>query len=158
MKKIIISAILLLMCSFAAFSQNAKDEEIISLVKKMIESQSNFDSTTLDKIYASDYIEISPVGEVDERAKAIGFYKVENSDEAKKMSPKSELDEFNVRNYGKFTIIIAKLTFSAKDETQKMPAFSMRTVFVCRKEKGGWKISSAQFTGIRPPRPQPAKQ
>jgi ketosteroid isomerase-like protein len=158
MKQIIISGIFLLLISLPAFSQNVKNEEVTSLVKKMIEAQSNFDSTTLDKLYASDYIEISPIGEVDERAKAIGFYKVENSEEAKKMSPKSGLDEFNVRNYGKFTIVIAKLTFSPKDETQKMPTFSMRIVFVCRKEKGNWKISSAQFTGIRPPRPQPAKQ
>ena len=157
-KQIIISGIFLLMFSFAAFAQTTKNEEVTSLVKKMIEAQSNFDSATLDKIYATDYIEISPIGEVDERAKAIGFYKIESSDEAKKMSPKSELGEFIVRNYGKFTIVIAKLTFSPKDETQKMPAISMRTVFVCRKEKGKWKISSAQFTGIRSPRPQPAKQ
>jgi uncharacterized protein (TIGR02246 family) len=158
MKHLIIYAIFLVLFSFSAFSQTNKNEEVISLVKKMIEAQSTFDSTTLDKIFAYDYIEISPIGEVDERAKAIGFYKVENADEAKKMSPKSQLDEFNVRNYRKFAIVIAKLTFAPKDETQKMPTISMRTVFVCRKEKGNWKISSAQFTGIRPPRPQPAKQ
>jgi ketosteroid isomerase-like protein len=148
----------LLVCSSAAFSQTDKNEDVISLVKRMIEAQSNFDSAALDKIYAPDYIEISPVGEVDERAKAIGFYKTGDSDDAKKMSPKAGLDDFNVRNYGKFAIVITKLTFTPKDEMQKMPTFSLRIVFVCRKEKSGWKISSAQFTGIRPPRPQPAKQ
>jgi Domain of unknown function (DUF4440) len=156
MKRLFITAILMSLVTITAFSQSKKDEEVISIVKKAVEAQVDFDSAILEKLYASDYIEISPVGEVDEREKAIGFYKLANSEEAKKASPNLELDEFNVRNYGKFSIIVARLTFSSKQ--QMIPAVKMRVVFVCRKEKGSWKISSAQYTGIRPPRPpQPTK-
>jgi hypothetical protein len=156
MKRLFITAILLSLVTITAFSQTKKDQEVISIIKKAAEAQVNFDSAMLEKLFASDYIEISPVGEVDEREKAIGFYKVANADEAKKMSPNSELNEFNVRNYGKFAIVVATLTFSPKQ--QMIPVVKMRVVFVCRKEKGSWKISSAQYTGIRPPRPpQPAK-
>ncbi len=127
------------------------------MVRRMIEAQANFESAVLEQVYAPDYIEISPVGEVDERPKAIGFYRVPNADEANNNAPFAELSDFDVRNYGNHAIVIAKLTFRSKDVSQKLPAGSMRVVLLRRKLKDVWKISSAQFTGIRPHRPQPAK-
>jgi ketosteroid isomerase-like protein len=159
MKKIIISAILLLMCSFAAFSQTGKDEEVIAVAKKAAEAQESYDPAMLDKLYASDYIEISPKGEIDEREKAIGFYKVDDIEKAKSRTPKYILDEFKVRRYKDYAIVISRFSIGSKMDSQQKPTAVGLVVYALRKEKKAWKIYSAQFTPFPPPpRPQPAKQ
>ncbi len=155
MKHTIISAILLLLFTFTAFSQSKNDQEIIDIVKKAVEAQENYEPTTLDKIYASDYIEISPKGEIDFREKAIGFYKIDNVEQAKSKTPKYILDEFKVRYYGKFAIIISKFSIGSKTDSTRPPTAVGLVVYGLRKEKGTWKIYSAQFTPFpSPPRPQ----
>jgi uncharacterized protein (TIGR02246 family) len=143
-------------CSVAApqQSQRIKDErELTALVKQMAEAQSKFDPATLDKIYTSDFIEISPVGEVDPRDKVLGFYKPEAKPPAD-MTPTVTSDEFLIRTYNNFAVVIARLTYAVGNAPAARPPFSIRVTLVCRKEKGGWKIASSQYTGIRPPRPQ----
>jgi uncharacterized protein (TIGR02246 family) len=143
-------------CSIAAGqqSQRIKDErELTALVKQMAEAQSKFDPATLDKIYTSDFIEISPVGEVDPRDKVLGFYKPEAKPPAD-MTPTVTSDEFLIRTYNNFAVVIARLTYAVGNAPAARPPFSIRVTLVCRKEKGGWKIASSQYTGIRPPRPQ----
>ncbi len=136
--------------------QNADEKNLIALIEQAVNAQANFDATALDRIYASDYVEISPVGEVDLREKAIGFYKSPPPNES--MKTISAADEFSVRNYGNFAVIIARITFSqAGNEMPARVLASFRATYVCRKEKGKWKISSVQVTGIRPPRTQQTK-
>ena len=129
-----------------------KDEqELTALVKQMTEAQTRFDAATLDKIYTSDFIEISPIGEVDSRDKTIGFYKPEAKPPGE--MPSVTTDEFVIRAYGNFAVVIVRLTYAAAATPAARPPFSMRAMVVCRKEKGVWKIASSQYTGIRPPRP-----
>lgn len=65
-------------------------------------------------------------------------------------------DEFSIRTYDNFAIVIARVTFAqiGGEPSPSRPPFSLRVALVCRKEKGLWKINSAQYTAIRPPRPQ----
>jgi uncharacterized protein (TIGR02246 family) len=147
-------------CCIAA-SQNSKqskdEQELKALVKQMTEAQSKFDAATLEKIYTSDFIEISPVGEVDPRDKTIGFYKPEAKPPGDQMSVSVTTDEVLIRTYGNFAVVIARLTYTpAGNAAATRPPFGIRATLVCRKENGGWKIASSQYTGIRPPRPQPA--
>ena len=135
--------------------QNSDKQALTELVKQMVNAQTNFDTSTLEKIYASDFIEISPVGEVDPREETIGFYKPEANPNRDKVKTTVTIDEFLIRTYGKFAVVIARLTFAqAEKESSARPPFNIRVSLVCRKEKGVWKIGSAQYTGIRPPRPQ----
>lgn len=154
-KRTAILCLLLLAFSGGAFAQNAKNDEVIAVAKKMALAQESYDPATLEQIYASDYIEISPKGEVDERAKAIGFYKVDDAETARSKSPRYILSDFNVRHYGKFAIVIATFSFGSKTDATRPPMVAGRVVYALRKEKGAWKIYSAQFTPV--PRPQPAK-
>jgi ketosteroid isomerase-like protein len=155
MKKALVLLTTVAVLATAAFAQNAKNDEVIAVAKKMALAQESYDPATLDQIYASDYIEISPKGEVDERAKAIGFYKVDDADKARSRSPRYILSDFNVRHYGKFAMVIATFSFGSKTDATKPPMVAGRVVYALRKEKGVWKIYSAQFTPI--PRPQPGK-
>ena len=44
------------------------------MLQALVVAQETFDATQLDQLLAPDYIEISPLGEVDPRAKVLGFY------------------------------------------------------------------------------------
>ena len=121
----------------------------------MTDAQGNYDANALDKVFAADYIEISPVGEFDPREKVLGFYKPELKPPADKMSAALETTDYSIRSDGKFAIVIARLNYSITSDGKQLPPRSMRTMIVCRKEKGAWKIASAQYTGIRPPQTAP---
>jgi len=156
MKHSIITAIFLLLFSLTAFSQSKTEQEVITIAKQAAAAQENYDTAALEKLYASDYIEISPKGEIDERAKAIGFYQVGDVEKAKAKTPKYILDEFKVRHYGKYAMIISRFSFGTKNDTSKPPFPVGLVLYALRKEKGGWKIYSAQFTPFPPPaRPAP---
>jgi hypothetical protein len=156
-----IIAILIVTFSVSAQKQpkQSKDDPVLKLlVQQMTVAQSKFDPATLERIYASDFIEISPVGEVDPREKTIGFYKPETNPERDKIKMSVTSDEFLIRSYDNFAIVIARITFAqVGNEQSARPPFSIRVMLVCRKEKGTWKINSAQYTGIRPPRLKPTK-
>lgn len=144
---------LLLLSSVSAFAQSKETDALKSLVKQMTHAQTNYDSVALDKILTTDYIEISPVGEFDPREKVLGFYKPQSKPPADKMSATTETTDFSIRNYGKFAIVIARLNYTITSDGKTLPPRSIRATIVCRKEKGMWKIASAQYTGIRPPQP-----
>jgi len=52
--------------------------ESLNLVLRHAQAQANFDQKTLEAITHTQYLEVSPAGEVDERAKMLGFYAPEN--------------------------------------------------------------------------------
>jgi hypothetical protein len=115
-----------------AKAQSRDDAALTSLVKQMANAQVTFDQAALDRILTSDYIEISPAGEFDPRAKVLGFYEKKPEGNA---IPALEVSEFSIRNYGKFAIVIAKLTYMPSADTKSSPPRSIRATFVCRKEK-----------------------
>lgn len=155
--KVFIFVLVLILTSSAAFAQTKDDEALKSLVKQMTDAQSAYNTDALDKIFTADYIEISPVGEFDTREKVLGFYKPELKPPAGKMSATTEAAEFSIRNYDKFAIVITRLNYTITSDGKTLPPRSIRAMIVCRKEKGTWKIASAQYTGIRPPQTQPVK-
>lgn len=137
--------------SFASAQSQNKDEPAFrSLIKQMTDAQLAYDAAALDKIFTTDYIEISPVGEFDPREKVLGFYTPEAKAAAGKMSAKLDVTDFSIRQYDKFAIVISKFTYMLENEGKPLPPRSMRVMTVFKKEKDGWKIASAQYTGIRP--------
>jgi len=149
--KLKVLVFLMLLSSVSAFAQTKEDDALKSLVKQMTDAQAAYEPAALDKIFTADYIEISPVGEFDPREKVLGFYKPELKPPADKMTASTEATDFSIRVYEKFAVVIARLNYTITSDGKQMPPRSMRATFVCRKEKGAWKIASAQYTGIRPP-------
>lgn len=138
--------------AFFASTASAQSKDVAALqnlVKQMVEAQAAFDVPALERLTTTDYIEISPAGEFDPREKMLGFYKPELK--PKNLTVKNEADEFSIRNYGKTAVVIARLTYLMTMDGKPMPPRSIRATYVCRKQKGAWKIASAQYTGIRPP-------
>lgn len=157
-------AFLLLHCvpsqaSFPPTSREFKfkvEEEINTLLRGFTEAQKNYDAAKLDEILAPDYVEISPAGEVDPRAKVLGFYAPDKKSARAGELVSYGLDEINTRIYGDTAIVIARLPFTIKTPDGQTATRSLRCTFVCRKTRGKWRIASAQYTGIRTP-PAPAK-
>jgi ketosteroid isomerase-like protein len=150
MKRLIfVIALFIAVAAVAAAQTTSKDDAALTaLVNRLANAQISFDAATLDRILTADYIEISPVGEFDPRAKVLGFYKPELKPPA---MPALEVSDFSIRSYGKFAVVITKLTYKSTVDGKQMPPRSMRATFVCRREKNEWKIASAQYTGMRPP-------
>ena len=147
--KLKVFVFLLLLSSVSVFSQTKEDDALKSLVKQFTEAQASYDAAALDKILTADYIEISPAGEFDPREKVLGFYKPELKPPADKMTPTTETTDFSIRVYDKFAVVIARFNYTIVSEGKPLPPRSIRATIVCRKEKGAWKIASAQYTGIR---------
>ena len=153
MKKLTLSIALVLCAGLSLFAQAKSEAALKTLVNQMADAQQNYDAAALDKLLTSDYIEISPVGEFDPREKVLGFYKPELKPPAEKMTASVTIDEFSIRQYDDFAVVIGRLNYRIRSEGKELPPRSMRATFVCRREKGAWKIASAQYTGIRPPAP-----
>lgn len=144
-------------CSVSSFAQTASQERLKSLLKKMADAQTAYDAPALDRILASDFIEISPVGEFDLRDKVLSFYTPKEKAASGNMSASIEISEYSIRTYDNFAVVISRFTYSVIADGKPVPPRSMRVTTVFRIEKGEWKIASAQYTGIRPapvPKPQ----
>lgn len=154
--KILFFLIAILVATTQSYSQShTKDETAFkSLIKQMTDAQMAYNAAALDKILTSDYIEVSPAGEFDPRAKVLGFYTPKAKADAGSISTSLEVTDYSIRLYDKFAIAIVRLNYTIVNEGQPLPPRSMRAMVIFRKERGSWKIASAQYTGIRSPQSQ----
>lgn len=155
MTRYLFSVLALVLFSASAFGQTvSKDEAALQLlVKQLTTAQTAYDPASLEKIFTADYIEISPLGEFDPRDKVLGFYAQEEKAKMGNMSAVVEPTEYSIRIYKDFAIVIARLNYTMTSDGKALPPRSIRATFVCRKAGNGWKIASAQYTGIRPSAP-----
>ncbi|MEP7214354.1 MAG: nuclear transport factor 2 family protein [Acidobacteriota bacterium] len=154
LKRSVFIAVFIVAVCCQAFAQKSDDAAFRSIVKQMLDAQTDFDAAALDKIYTADFIEISPAGEFDPREKVLGFYKPELKPDPAKVNVSVDASDFSIRNYEKTAIVITKLTFNVTADGQQVPPRNMRAMAVFRKENGAWKIASVQYTGIRPAPPK----
>lgn len=138
---------LALMLTVAHADQTPRPGAFIEvLLKTFVEAQRTFDVAQLDDLLAPDYVEVSPAGEVDPRAKVLGFYA---PDKKVADAPPATLDEIATRVTGDTAITIARLTYQMKGPDGASMERSMRCVFVTRIIGTRWKLVSAQYTPIR---------
>lgn len=153
--KLSILFLLAIFCSITSSAQTSDEQQLKALLKQMTDAQVAYDAAALDRIFASDFIEISPVGEFDPREKVLSFYTPKAKADAGNMSATLDISEWSVRTYDKFAVVISKFTYLVTADGKPLPPRSMRVTTIFRKEKGDWKIASAQYTGIRPAAPKP---
>ncbi len=151
-KMFLLSVFALFICT-TSFSAQTEANAAKALIDRMTTAQAAYDPKTLDAIFTSDFIEISPAGEFDPRAKVLDFYKPENAAKAVSISVTVDEDIRSARFYGDTSVVIAELTFNMSRNGTAMPARKMMLTAVLRKEKKEWKIASAQYTAVRPPAP-----
>ena len=137
-------SILLPFSSFAALKDSSSEFHL--LVNKFVSAQRDFDNVALSELLHSDYVEVSPAGEVDHRKEVLGFYDKSHKTKGQK-SPMIEISELEMKTDGEYAFVIVKETFTIPDSEQR---FSMRASFTFKKTHNNWLFYNAQYTGIRP--------
>jgi ketosteroid isomerase-like protein len=130
----------------AALADDAAD--VLNLVRQHVAAQTRFDVPALAALTADNYVEVSPLGEVDTREKMLAFY----APEKKTATPVITVEEPLVRVSGGTAVLIGKLAISVNAGGQQRQ-MAMRASYVAIKEGANWKLMSAQYTGIAPKRP-----
>jgi ketosteroid isomerase-like protein len=121
-----------------AMAADTKVSNSSQLVDAFIAAQRGFDQAALGRLTAPEYVEISPLGEVDPRDRMLGFY----APDKKQAAPEITVSERTVRVLGDTALVTARLAFGPG---------AMRAVYVARRDKNGWRLVSTQFTPIRTP-------
>ena len=109
------------------------------LADAFLAAQARLDTGALADLTAPDYVEISPIGEVDPRARMLSFY----TPDKKRPVPPTTVAERTIRVLGDTGIVTQRLSFG--------PA-AVRAVYIARRTTGSWKLVSLQFTPIRTPK------
>ena len=122
--------------------------DVLNLVRQHVAAQTGFDVPKLAALTADNYVEVSPLGEVDTRDKMLAFY----APEKKTATPVITVEEPLVRVSGGTAVLIGKLAISvnAGGLSRQM---AMRSSYVAVREGTVWKLMSAQYTAIAPKRP-----
>jgi ketosteroid isomerase-like protein len=115
-------------------------------VEEFTRAQRAFDPAKLASLTTADYLEISPLGEVDPREKMLGFYAPEN----KGAAPELAMSEVSVRQFGDSAVLVARMAYKVQPPGQPVRTVELRAGFVLHRAAGAWKIASSQYTGIRP--------
>ncbi|MEQ1765717.1 MAG: nuclear transport factor 2 family protein [Pyrinomonadaceae bacterium] len=147
---------LLLTSTFVAHAQSKDETAIRIAIDTMTTAQSAYDAAALDRLFTSDFIEISPIGEFDPRAKVLSFYTPTEKEKSGGFDIAVAEEFRSTRVYGDTAVAIVELTFAMSKDGKTMPARKMMATVVLRKERGSWKIASSQYTGIRQTPAQPA--
>jgi ketosteroid isomerase-like protein len=151
LKTTLFAALAMTAAAASLFAQDKNKAAVEQLVRDQIAAQTAYDRPKLDAITTKDYIEVSPAGEFDERAKMLDFYKPELK--PMDLNVTTDLSEFSTRVYGDFAVSIVRVTYTMSARGRPQPPRSMRATFVCRREGKTWRVASAHFTGIRPAGP-----
>ena len=131
----------------AQAASSSAERAVVAVVQQLADAQRTFDQAALDRLLTADYVEVSPVGDVDERAKVIGFY----SADAKAKSPEVSsivIDQPTVRIDGTHAIVIVRQTTNVGPAGASR-AVVMRVTAHLRRSGNEWRIASTHYTGIR---------
>ncbi|MEH3160049.1 MAG: nuclear transport factor 2 family protein [Sphingomonas taxi] len=114
------------------------------LVDRFNAARADFADTALAATLAPDFEEISPVGDVDDRAKVIGFYRPAD----RKPAPVLQGSERSIALHGTWALVTERLSFAMPRPDGTTLTRSLRVRYVAVKAPGGWQLASAQYTGI----------
>lgn len=122
--------------------------EVERLVERFNAARAGFDSAALAATLAPDYEEISPIGDVDDRAKVLGFYRPQD----RKPAPAMQSSEREVVLHGTAAIETERLSFTVQRPDGTSVTRAIRVRYVAWRMADGWKLVSAQYTPIPPAR------
>lgn len=122
----------------------AKEEVAVNaLIDAFLAAEAAYDAAALDRLTAPDYVEISPKGEVDERARFLGFY----APDKKVAAPPLTVSERRVRIHGDHALAIVTLGYAIPGRPAPI---QLRATYAARRTGATWRMTGAQFTPVRP--------
>ncbi len=115
--------------------------------QRYFRAEAQFDLGALKAVLDPQFVEISPLGEVDEHDKVLSFY----APEQKVAAPPMQFEPYAVRRHGDFAVLSTRATMTVKEQSR-----SMTVGLTARRDADGWKLLSAQYTVLRPKAAPPA--
>ena len=154
-RRLFLAAVLLCAsaCSIAhspAISTADDRAAIEAVLRQLTEAQKNYDAAAMDRLLAPDYVEISPVGELDERAKVLGFYTPDKKAAGGELTSYA-LEQLTTRIYGNTAVTVAYLPFTMTMPDGQAMSRAFRCTFVLVRNGATWQVASSQFTAVRAP-------
>lgn len=124
--------------------------EIQSTIDSYLKAVREFDHQSLDRLFHKEYVEVSPLGEVDDRAKTISFYQIPV--EQRGPLPKAiTAKELSVRLPSDDVAICIFREDVEMDRGGQTMTISFRVTSVLKREEGRWVFVSNHANGIRKP-------
>jgi len=138
--------------SMAPAQASPAADAVSAEVRRYFDAVKRNDAAALDGLLAQDYVEVSPLGQLDKRAQVIGFYRVAAKAQTGQSSELAEVavDELSVRVYGDVAVAVAGESFKMSVAGTPV-ARPMRSTLVWHKAGGAWRLVSAHHTTVRPP-------
>lgn len=109
-------------------------------VQHYVHAESKFDLDALKAVLDPQFIEISPLGQVDDHAAVLSFY----APEKKVVGPPVQLAQTVVHDHGDTAVVSAQLSYEMQGH-----AMTLTLGAVTRKTPQGWLLLSAQYTPVR---------
>ena len=126
------------------------DAPVLALVRAFSDARDHFDAKALDALLTPDYVEVSPLGEVDRRPAVLGFYAADKATPV----PAMTYDIGDVRRYGDTAIVIGSVAYDVQGGPDGATVTrTVRVTYVERRIGERWLMASTQHTGVRPARP-----
>ncbi len=116
------------------------------LVERFNTARTDFDAAALADTLDPEYQEISPVGDVDDRVKVLGFYRPED----RRPAPPMQGSERQIVVRGATGIETERRTITMTRPDGTTVTRSIRVRYVAMRAPNGWKLVSAQYTPIPP--------
>jgi ketosteroid isomerase-like protein len=134
-------------------AQAKPDADVVAAeTRRYFDAVRRNDAATLESLFAADYLEVSPLGQVDKRAQVIGFYKTAaraQSGQASELAAVA-LDDLSVRVFGDVVVVVVRESFTLQDAGTPVVR-PIRSTLVWRRMGGTWWLVSSHHTAIRPP-------
>lgn len=118
-------------------------QELKALARDYVGAQFGFDQAALARMTAPQFVEVSPKGEVDERAAVIGFYAADK----KRAAPPHQVLDQQVRVTGATAVVTQTIEMGVSPRLLRMTQ-ALSLAFV----DGRWVLTSSQTTPVPPPK------
>jgi hypothetical protein len=138
--------------AFVAAAPQGKDERsILAATTALEQARTTWNPQAMAIVMAADYVEISPIGDVDEREEVLGFYSAEAKVSAGNPTNTLTISEERVRLYGNQAVVILKEAITVSGDKPRLVVF--RVSVHLRKIGKKWMVDTLQYTGERKPAP-----
>ena len=129
-------------------NQIPTEDPALTTIRSYIQATLDFKPEVLETILHTDYIEISPLGDVDNRKKTISYYQPELKLNTPVPDSFSISEEIIRHPEPKTSVVIYQITYKIVKGDQSVN-FAVRATTVVKQNAQGWQIYSNHFTAIK---------
>ena len=143
------TCVMMLAVSMIAAPTTAKtigksDAPVLAIIDAFADARAKYDAARLGRLLTSDYVEVSPRGELDRRPAVLSFYAAEKVSAV----PPMVFSVQDVRRHGDTAIVIGSIEYTVAGPNQVKVKRAVRVTYVQRRVGGRWLMASTHFTGI----------